>query len=246
MNILKIKRKKIIIILASLTLVLATLVACGIYLSTSYKADEEAIRAFSPTGEYTESETDFGIVFMPDIADTAVIFYPGGKVDHRAYIPLMRAIASQGIGAVLVEMPFNLAVFDVNAAHGIRADYPDICSWYLAGHSLGGSMAATYLADNASEYEGIILLASYSTADLSDLGVSVLSVYGNLDGVLNLKKYAKYKSNLPLDHTEYIIEGGNHAGFGMYGKQSGDGDAEISSEEQIITTAELIYGFIKK
>ena len=40
-------------------------------------------------------------------------------------------------------------------------------AWYMGGHSLGGSMAASYLEQHSSEYDGLILLASYSTADLS-------------------------------------------------------------------------------
>ena len=94
-------------------------------------------------------------------------------------------------------------------------------------------MAASYTADHSEELEGLILLAAYSTSDLSDSDMAVLSIYGTEDQVLNKKKYEKYFSNLPEDTTEYVIDGGNHANFGYYGDQKGDGTAEISREEQI-------------
>ena len=161
-------------------------------------------------------------------------------MEYTAYIPLMQACAEEGILCVLVEMPFNLAVFDVNAADGIQKDYPEIEEWYIGGHSLGGSMAASYLADNADDYEGLILLGSYSTADLSDTDFAVLSVFGSEDKVMNCEKYEDNKSNLPSDFTEFVIDGGCHAYFGMYGAQTGDGTPTITNEEQIRLTVENI------
>ena len=153
----------------------------------------------------------------------------------------MKALASEGVLCVFVEMPFNLAVFDINAADGIQENYPQIESWYIGGHSLGGSMAASYLADHADEYDGLVLLGSYSTADLSNSELAVLSVYGSEDKVMNREKYEENKSNLPSDFTEVVIEGGCHAYFGMYGAQDGDGTPTITNEEQISYTADKIF-----
>ena len=105
-------------------------------------------------------------------------------------------------------------------------------------------MAATYLSDDENWIEGLVLLASYSTADLSDSGYEVLSVYGSEDGVLNKTSYEKYRSNLPEDFEEAIIDGGCHAYFGMYGMQEGDGIPTVSNAEQIEQTAELIEAFM--
>lgn len=101
-------------------------------------------------------------------------------------------------------------------------------------------MAASYLADHADEYEGLILLGAYSTADLSETGLEVLSVYGSEDKVMNRVKYEQNKSNLPDDFTEIVLAGGCHAYFGMYGVQEGDGVPTIRNEEQILFTAEHI------
>ena len=106
-------------------------------------------------------------------------------------------------------------------------------------------MAASYLADNIEAFDGLVLLGSYSTADLSQLDdIKVLSIYGSEDLVLDHEKYQKYSTNLPEDFEELVIEGGCHAYFGMYGSQDGDGIPTITNEEQIEITAETILNFM--
>lgn len=235
------RRRKTYIIITSVVLALAIIAgACAIYLGDYYRADNKAIGAFLPQGTTWKEAPDGTVIFEPEGATKELIFYPGGKVEYTAYIPLMQACAEEGILCVLVEMPFNLAVLDVNAADGIQKEYPEIEEWYLGGHSLGGSMAASYIADNAEDYEGLILLGSYSTADLSDTDLAVLSVFGSEDKVMNREKYDKNKSSLPSDFTEFVIDGGCHAYFGMYGAQDGDGTPTITNEEQIRITVENI------
>ena len=235
-------KRKILIITLSIVAALALLFgACALYLGDYYRADEGAIATFAPEDNITVSTMKNGnVVFQPNHATKGFIFYPGGKVDHNAYQPLMAELAREGILCVLVEMPFRLAVFDINAADGIQEQYPEIEDWYIGGHSLGGSMAASYLADHTDEYEGLILLGSYSTADLSNTELDVFSIYGSEDKVLNREKYEKNKSNLPEDFTEVVIEGGCHSYFGMYGAQDGDGIPTISNHEQIRLTVESI------
>lgn len=219
--------------------------ACGMYLGDYYHADQEAIAAFAPAHEATQvTHADGTIVFEPKMAETGFIFYPGGKVEHTAYIPLMEACADKGILCVLVQMPFRLAVFDVNAAEGIQQQYPQVRNWYIGGHSLGGSMAASYLADHGEAFAGLILLGSYSTADLSETQLKVLSVYGSEDQVLNQEKYDAYRSNLPSSTAEVILDGGCHAYFGMYGNQSGDGVPALTNIEQINLTADAIADLV--
>lgn len=246
MKILNDKRKrKDFIVLLSVAIAFAILVgACASYLGDFYRADSKAISAFLPQGTTWKEESDGTVVFEPEGATKGLIFYPGGKVEHTAYIPLMQACAEQGILCVLLKMPFNLAVLDVNAADGIQREHPRIEEWYIGGHSLGGSMAAAYLADNAESYKGLILLGSYSTADLSDTDLAVLSVYGSEDRVLNREKYDENRANLPDGFTETVIDGGCHAYFGMYGAQEGDGTPTVSNEEQIALTVSAINSII--
>ena len=239
------KRKIFIAMVATVLTFAALFAACAVYLCDFYRAVGEAIEAFLPDGASYREENG-NIVFEPQGATKGFIFYPGGKVEHTAYIPLMQACKESGILCVLVEMPFNLAVFDINAADGIREKYPEIEEWYIGGHSLGGSMAAAYLEGHADEYRGLVLLGAYSTADLSDSGLAVLSVYGSEDKVMNREKYDENKSNLPTNFTEIVIDGGCHAYFGMYGAQDGDGKPSITNEEQIYRTAELIAELVCK
>ena len=147
------------------------------------------------------------------------IFYPGGKVEDTAYAPLIEEVAEGDVFCVIAEMPYQLAVFRSNAAADIMERYPEVKSWYIGGHSLGGAMAAYYAGKYPDQFEGLILLASYSTADLSQSDMKALLMHGSEDHVLNMESYQKYLGNLPSGYEEITIEGGNHAGFGDYGLQ---------------------------
>ena len=234
-------------IIVSTLVAFAILFTCfGIYVNDYYRADTAAIDAYVPEVKIEERVLKGGAVaYIPDECIAGVIFYPGGKVDSAAYVPLMRALAKEGILAVLVEMPFNLAVLKKGAANGIKEQLFWVDNWYMAGHSLGGSMAADYAADNKDDYKGLILLGAYSSKNLTESGLKVASIYGSLDTVMNRENYANCKGNLPTDCTEVVIEGGNHSGFGMYGLQDGDTEATVNNVVQIEETARLIADFVK-
>lgn len=239
------KQRKFIYIVVFSIVVLSIGIGCGLYLNDYYRADIQAMAMFTSADNVSKKILEENtIVIEPPEPKTGFIFYPGGKVEYTAYEPLLEACARQNILCVLVEMPFNLAVFDINAADGIQEKYPEIEQWYIGGHSLGGSMAASYLAEHGAEYEGLILLGSYSTADLSASSLKVLSVYGSEDRVLNKEKYDENTDNLPDNFTEIVLEGGCHAYFGVYGAQEGDGMPTISNKEQINRTVEAIVDFI--
>ena len=102
-----------------------------------------------------------------------------------------------------------------------------------------------YKAENSTDFDGIILLASYSTADLSGSELDVLSIYGSNDGVLNMEKYEECKQNLPENFKEFVITGGCHAYFGAYGEKAGDKKVTITRDEQIEITVDEIMNFIK-
>lgn len=237
--------KKKIIFSIIIVLILSLVGGTVYYINDYYHAEETAVSLITTPKENVVVTEENGVfTFKPQNATKGIIFYPGGKVEATAYAPLMYALAEDGILSILVTMPGNLAVLDMNAADGICEQYPEIENWYMAGHSLGGSMAASYIAENSKDFDGIILLASYSTADLSNSGLDVLSIYGSNDGVLNMEKYEEYKINLPDDFSEFVIDGGCHAYFGAYGEQDGDKKATITREEQIEITVNEIKQFI--
>lgn len=241
----RVNKAKLLIAIISVTFFSVIFIGCVVYLNDYYRADNVAIDEYAISDlvikEVLENNT---IVYVPEEIKAGLIFYPGGKVEYTAYEPLMKELSANGILCVLIEMPFNLAVFDINAATGIQEMYPEVEQWFIGGHSLGGSMAAVHLKDYAKDYDGLILLGAYSTADVSETSLEVLSIYGSEDNVLNKEKYRENINNLPSDYIEIIIEGGCHAYFGMYGEQEGDGTATISHEEQIDITVDTIVDFI--
>ncbi len=234
--------RKLLFLAAALLMLIA--LAGGAYLSDYYPADPDALRALSSTDQITVTIRDDMVIFSPSLPEAGLLFYPGGKVEHTAYSPLMQALAEQNILCVLLKMPGNLALLDIDAAQKVPPCFPQIQRWYLGGHSLGGSMAALWAADNPDAIQGLVLLASYSTADLTRAGFPVLSIYGSEDSVLNLEKEQQFRCHLPESTTEILIPGGNHAQFGSYGPQDGDGTASISPQDQISLTAEALVQFI--
>lgn len=225
--------------LALIALVLALALGGSAWVEAQYPAGEAAQTALVSAKGVTVQRTDAGLVFRPEEPVAGLIFYPGGLVDHEAYAPLMRALAEEGVLCVVPEMPLRLAVLDMNAADGVAAQYPEITRWAIGGHSLGGAMAASYAAKHPEEFSVLVLLAAYSTAEIP-ADMAVVSVYGDADGVLDREKYAKYRANLPEGAMEVVLPGGNHAQFGDYGPQKGDGAAALSAEEQIEQTVQAI------
>jgi len=193
---------------------------------------------------------DRWLVFRPlaDSPRVGLVLYPGGRVDPRAYAPAARALAGEGYLIVIVRMPLNLAVFAPDRATDVMAAFPEIGRWAVGGHSLGGAMAARFAYRHPNLVQGLVLWAAYpaSTDDLSGRTLAVVSVYGTLDGLATGDKIAASRPLLPGNTHWVAIEGGNHAQFGWYGPQSGDGAATISRQEQqqqiVGATLELLSG----
>ncbi|MBQ7345144.1 MAG: alpha/beta fold hydrolase [Oscillospiraceae bacterium] len=230
-------------------LLLALVIGITAYLMGGYEATDDAKFAMLEDEWLSVDDQEGQLVFTPTQATlnettkeltTGFIFYPGANVDHHAYAPLMSELSRQGILCVIVDMPLDHAFLDIDAADDILEDYPDIQHWYIGGHSLGGSMAAEYVADHTDRFEGLVLLASYSTKDLSDTDLKVATLYGDRDKILNMDNYEKNLKNLPEGYIEDVIEGGNHANFGSYGEQDGDGPAGVSTYVQCKVTSEKI------
>lgn len=228
-----------------ISFILLLVILFFIYVSDYYHAELDDLSVFYYSDSISrEVLSDDTVVYGSDSSTVGIIFYPGGKVDHLAYEPLVMECAKYGYLCVIVDMPFNLAVFDINRADSVLEKYPNIEKWYIGGHSLGGSMAASYVSNHTDVFSGLILLGSYSTVNLSNSSLDVLSIYGSEDKVLDLDNYNKYKRNLPFNVEEKIISGGCHAYFGMYGEQYGDGKCLITNIDQIKETMFLVYKFI--
>lgn len=230
--------------------VLIALVVGGFfaYVGDYYRADDEVEKFIESDARVSVSASDGIMTFVPENieAETGLVFYPGGKVEWTSYAPLMRRLAERGCLCFLVKMPFNLAALDQDAAEDIIAGHGEIENWYMAGHSLGGAMAANYAAQNDDLIDGLILLASYPASDISDSDIKVLSIYGSEDKVIDMDSLEKGRNYMPQDYKEVLIDGANHSQFGSYGKQNGDGFARISADEQQSQAVEEIVKFIAK
>lgn len=203
------------------------------YVSDYYRAEDVALEVMAQ--ESGISVQDNLTVLSPSYpTDTAVIFYPGAKVEAEAYLPLLDQIRQTGVTCVLVHMPFHMAIFDADAAEDVIVQFPEIQHWYIAGHSMGGAMASKFAADHPDQVDGLILMGAYIYGDYPD--EDTLTIYGSLNQSVEDH----------IDYTENIveIEGGNHAQFGNYGPQKGDLPATITAEEQQRQTTEAIEAFL--
>ena len=241
----KVKKAKFRIWIPSL--LAAYLVSFLIFIGFRYRAQPEAFKSLQSDSDISVSYVTNNLILMtPQQPKAGIIFYPGALVQFEAYGPLMRKCARRGYACAIVRMPLNLAFLNGNAAVKIKNYFTGVPHWFIAGHSLGGVIAASCAGSHPEDFDGVIMLAAYSVWDLRDSGLRVLSIYGSRDGVLNMEKYQKYKKNLPAGMKEYIIEGGNHAFFGDYGDQAGDMEASISRDEQMEQTAGQMDLFIEQ
>lgn len=216
-------------------------VALAVYFGTYYHATEEAGTALAGTEAVSVTEIDGGWLFAgtEGSADTALVFYPGAKVEAAAYAPLMAELAEAGVDCFLLTMPLRMAFLNMDAALDVVEAY-EYETWILGGHSLGGAMAASCAADHAGVFDGLLLLAAYPTSSVAESVNWVVTIYGSEDGVLNEEKIEAGRAYMPEAYTELLIEGGNHAQFGAYGEQDGDGAATISAGEQRAAVVEAL------
>ena len=212
----------------------------------TYPARMVALSALESTDRVTITQ-DKWIVFEPvEETDTGLIFYPGGLVEPSAYAPILHQIAEEGVLVIITPMPLNLAIFNPGAANAVMDAYPQISTWILAGHSLGGASAAIFAQNNPNSIDALVLWDSYppDSADLSDNTISVISIFGTTNNIPNTENFDDKKHLLPEDTIFIGIEGANHAQFGDYGPQKGDVVASMSLAEQHTQVAEIMLDFI--
>ena len=232
-----------------LAVILLVLVGFTVWAANPAAPDQTALDALSSNQLVDYQNKDGWLIFTPnDIQPTTgFIIYPGARVDYRAYAPAARDISASGFTVIVVKMPLNFAFFGINQASKVMATFPEITHWAVGGHSLGGAMAAQFTGANPEKVDGLVLWASYpaQSNDLSNTNVKVLSIFATNDGLATLSKIDASRPILPEDTIYLEIQGGNHSGFGWYGPQNGDGEAQISKSEQqvqIVDATSLFLG----
>ena len=188
------------------------------------------------------------VAFNPDLGgfidigpkdfDKLFIFYPGGLVRPQAYTWLGVALAPLGVRTLIPVFPADLAVTAANRADKLlplAEGNPVI----LGGHSLGGAMAARYLAGRPDAATGLVLMGAYSPDgdDLSALPLDVLVLAAENDGLASTEEVRAGLARLPETAQLSVIKGSVHSFFGRYGPQAGDGIPDVTraaAERQIV------------
>ena len=202
-------------------LVLVVMIGAAIWWQTTSfnAASDEALRHLV-SGEKVIVVEDEWLTFTPRGRSPSVglILYPGAQCDHRGYAGPLRAIAEQGYLVVSLPMPFNYAIFGVEKVREVMAAYPEIETWVLGGHSLGGAMAATFAASDPDAIDGLIFWDShsYEAADLSQLGLPVAQLYRSAEDVPIPPNFLANAQFLPSDADLTPVLGGNHMNFGGF------------------------------
>lgn len=194
--------------------------------------------------------------FVPaqDAKPTAILFFPGGGVDPMAYAPLARAAAAEGASVYLVRLPAALNTPDRHRQTAIAQGRlvmnaaTDIERWVVAGHSMGGSIAARFVHEDPKKFAGLILIGTTHPRDfdLSGFTGPVTKVDATEDGVARPAQSEANKRLLPPTTKWVRVEGGNHAQFGSYGAQLRDGKATISREEQQQLTCAVMVEIVRQ
>jgi hypothetical protein len=192
-------------------------------------------------------DDDPWLTFTPvDEATTGLILYPGARVHPVSYAPAARAIAEEGFLTVIVPMPFNMAILAPNRAEDVIDAHPEIETWVIGGHSLGGSMAAQFANTHRRVIQGVILWAAYPgiNTSLRNGGQAVQVVYGTDDCIAPPEEILATRPRLPDDVEVVAIEGGNHLQFGWYEGQVGSCIPAINLEDQQAIAVEAAVDFL--
>lgn len=242
------KLRKVIII-GSVILLVAAVGGWFIRMSGASHAAEPAVQPYLQSTDFLTVREVEWLSFQPTGQTPTVgfIFYPGGNVDHRAYAPPLHEIAAQGFLVAGLSLPLDLAVLAPNQAEDVIEAHPEIETWVIGGHSLGGAMAARFVETHPGTAAGLVLWAAYppDSNSLADSELPVLSIYGTRDGVASPRKIERRFDLLPEKTLYFVLEGGNHAQFGFYGPQNRDLSADISREEQQAQIIAATVDFLK-
>lgn len=222
--------------------------------------------------ENVEVSTDVSVQETPDFISltpannaplsTGIVFYPGGLVDPHAYIePFEELVSVEGRQVVILKVAANLAITNNGKAYRFIDDFDAVDEWVISGHSLGGVVACMDAAAHPDAYKGLFLLGAYSVSDLSGWDAPVLLFTAEFDALTDPTQIADNESNLPprldiisvadipLNGTSgqtiyHDIQGGNHAQFGAYDTQAGDGQATIDAATQQAQVRDFLSVFL--
>lgn len=225
-------RRAVRVILAVLIVLTLLVVGFLVWAKTVMQGERPAsLEAWTDERVGIESFDD-SVVMTPvdEASDRGLVFIPGARVDPYAYMAkLVDVVAETGTTVVITKPILNLAFFDQRPLETFTRHAPEVSDWYVGGHSLGGVRACMMATDE--DVAGVVFFGSYCANDLSGSGLAVLSIAGSEDGLSTPGKIEGAAHLLPADATFIEIDGANHASFGDYGAQPGDGVATAPDPE---------------
>jgi len=215
-------------LVAGLCVVVVVVVGFVVMAQITYPAERDLVQEVAADSAVHTSWSYGDVVMTPtgDSTGTGLVFLAGAKVDPLAYADKLSGLVEAGTTVVIVRPVLNFAIFEFRPFSAFTALAPDVTDWFVGGHSLGGVKACQYASDDA--VSGLILFGSYCAGDIADLGKPVLSISASNDGLSTPAKIEASKADLPADTEFVVIEGANHAQFGDYGVQPGDGTSTVS------------------
>lgn len=231
-----------------LVLLLGALLA-GVWLLRPLPPEAVALEALRSDASVTVTDQGWGYLFQPASPQPAlgVVFYPGARVDARAYAPVLRRIAAAGYPVALLRVPLNLALLAQDRALLVLRAQPER-RWVLAGHSMGGVAAANLAISDAAPVRGsvagLIFWAAYPQHDLAAYRLPSLAIFGARDGLIDAQQRARQLRRMPAGTRVVVIDGLNHAGFGAYGVQPGDQTALLPPAEGWLRISQVSLEFL--
>lgn len=191
-------------------------------------ADRSAVDQVFANPNVTVTDTPTSVILAPadDAGDIGLVFIPGARVDPYAYLyKLAGTVEKTGATIVITKPVLNLAILDQRPLSTFTDAVPAVSTWFVGGHSIGG-VRACLLADDP-EVAGLVLFGSYCAAAPERTDLRALSLSGSTDGLSTPEKIADSADLLPADTRFVGLEGVNHALFGDYGVENGDGMAAM-------------------
>ena len=230
----KIRRK---ILFSLLFLMVGLLTLFFIWTKQVKVADQAILQRVNKNKNISIRTTDHSLIMIHKQVPPSrgLVFIPGAKITADAYLFKLSNFTQRGIAVVITKPTLNLAFFDLRPLSTFTREVPKIKEWYVAGHSLGGVKACQYTTE--SKVKGLILFASYCATDVTK---PVLSISGSADRLTTKKDIDNTRKYYKGSYSAVEIVGANHARFGDYGKQSGDGEAQLTTEDMKISLNAII------
>jgi dienelactone hydrolase len=235
----------------ALSFLLTTIVGFLAWAHTVYPADRVATIDVFRSGQVEVSDRERAIIIRPQseeplLADTVLVFYPGGRVDPYAYLPpLAHTAEATGLRVVIPKAPLNLAITDTRDIQQLASLAGPHSTVAAGGHSLGGVRGC--LQADSPLVSHLVLFASYCANDLTSRSdLTVLTVLGSTDGLTDPAQVTDSAILLPGEPATVTIVGANHSSFGAYGPQSGDGPSRIQAERMYEQLTQYLANFLSQ